>query len=124
MNICTDLTKSSNWQEWSNWTKCKNNERIRFRSCISTKFIDNTITNDNNSIDNGTIDKTSLSMHCEIKKIESERQFCLISNMNKDKDQKLINPNPFMIETEIIGTYLKRPKINHEPVKVIEIQYT
>lgn len=111
--------KSSNWQEWSNWTGCRNGERTRFRSCVSSEITNDTISSNINFTDN-LIVNDSLSMLCEMKKVETERQFCFLPNMNKNKDQKLKDPNPFTIEEEITATYLKRPKINPEPIKVIE----
>ncbi|KAL3984574.1 hypothetical protein ACH3XW_35075 [Acanthocheilonema viteae] len=107
-----NLIKSTNWQEWSMWTECKNEEHTRFRSCAQSQNIDS---NDNVTIDN------PLSTPCEVEKVETERQFCFTPKKNKNKEQKSTNSNPFMIEEEIIANYLKRPKNNLESIRVMEI---
>uniref|UniRef100_A0A8R1TV67 Uncharacterized protein n=1 Tax=Onchocerca volvulus TaxID=6282 RepID=A0A8R1TV67_ONCVO len=119
-----DLMKLSNLQEWSNWTECKNGERLRFRACIPSKIIDNTISSNIDFTDNTTLD-IHLSTLCHMKKIETERQFCFIPNKNKNTGQKLIDSNPFMIEDEITASYSKsKLKDNPEPIRVIEIYRT
>ncbi|VIO97970.1 Uncharacterized protein BM_BM17745 [Brugia malayi] len=136
---------STNWQEWSNWSKCRNDERTRFRLCVSplsplsplstlssavsssssstsqftndTMIINSTNFNNNNNNNNATIEMNLLTI-CELNKIETEKQICFKAN----KNEKLVNLNPFMIEEEITATYLKRPKINPEPIKIVKIQ--
>ncbi|VDN89803.1 unnamed protein product [Brugia pahangi] len=139
---------STNWQEWSDWSKCRNDERTRFRLCVSSlsslsslsplstlssaissssstsQFTNDTMiinsTNFNNN--NATIEMNLLTV-CELNKIETEKQICFKANKNTNKNEKLVNLNPFMIEEEITATYLKRPKINPEPIKIVKIQH-
>uniref|UniRef100_A0A0R3RZF0 SHSP domain-containing protein n=1 Tax=Elaeophora elaphi TaxID=1147741 RepID=A0A0R3RZF0_9BILA len=114
------MTKSTQWEEWSKWTECKDEERTRFRACVQTEITDDTISGDIDFTDTANIDNL-LPTLCEVKKIETERQLCFTAKKSKNGNQKFINPNPFMIEEEITAFYLKRPKINPESVEVVKI---
>lgn len=110
------MIKLTNWQDWSEWSECKNEERTRFRSCV----LDGTTSSDIDPTDNEAVGDL-LSALCEVEKIETERQYCFTAKRDENKDQNLANSNPFMIEEEITASHLKRPKVNPEPVRVIEI---